>query len=103
MGAVLRPASLRADVGMSRLEGAWDGSATQKVTVGCLIAVASVAGAEAQEQALPPVTVEAPIARPKPPAAKPTAEQKRVRAALRRAARAKAALAKQQAAEAKAL
>ncbi len=103
MGAVLRPASLRADVGMSRLEGAWDGSATQKVTVGCLIAVASVAGAEAQEQALPPVTVEAPIARPKPPAAKPTAEQKRVRAALRRAARAKAALSKQQAAEAKAL
>ena len=103
MGVVLRPASLRAVVGMSRLEGAWDGSATQKVTVGCLIAVASVAGAEAQEQALPPVTVEAPIARPKPPAAKPTAEQKRVRSALRRAARAKAALAKQQAAEAKAL
>ena len=46
-------------------------------------------GAEAQEQPLPPVTVEAPVARKKPPAAKPTPEQLRVRAALRRAARAK--------------
>jgi catecholate siderophore receptor len=66
-----------------------------------LIAVAAMTGAEAQEQPLPPVTVDAPIARPKPPAAKPSAEQIRARNALRRVAREKAAaaaLAKQQAA-----
>ena len=37
---------------------------------------------------MPPVTVEAPVARKRPVATKPTAEQLRVRAALRRAARA---------------
>jgi catecholate siderophore receptor len=100
MSIVLRPASLRAFAGMSRLEEALDTNATQKISVGCLIAMAAITGAEAQEQPLPPVTVEAPIARPKPPAAKPSPEQLRVRAALRRAAKAKAAalLAKQQAA-----
>ena len=35
--------------------------------------------AEAQEQSLPAVTVDAPIARPKPPAAKPSPEQIRAR------------------------
>jgi catecholate siderophore receptor len=50
-------------------------------------------GAEAQEQSLPPVTVDAPIARPKPPAAKPSPEQIRARNALRRIARERAAAA----------
>ena len=69
MSIVLRPNSLRGFAAVGRLEAALEHGPTQKVTVGCLIAVAAMSGAEAQEQALPPVTVEAPIARPKPPAA----------------------------------
>jgi catecholate siderophore receptor len=102
MGVVLRPNSLRVLPGLSQLDAVLENGPTQKVTVGCLIAVAAMTGAEAQEQPLPPVTVEAPIARPKPPAAKPSPEHIRARNALRRAAKAKAAeLAKQRAAEAK--
>ena len=83
------------------LNEAFDGNPTRKVTVSCLIAVASISGAEAQQSPLPPVTVEAPVVRKKPAATKPTAEQIRVRNALRRAARAKQeALAKQAAAAA---
>ncbi len=52
-----------------------------------LIAVASFSGAEAQQSALPPVTIDAPVARPRPAAAKPTADQVRARTAMRRAAR----------------
>ncbi len=43
------------------LNEAFDGNPTRKVTVGCLIAVASISGAEAQQSPLPPVTVEAPV------------------------------------------
>ena len=103
MNGVLRPVSLRSLASAGRQESGLGSSTTRKVSVGCLIAIASVAVAEAQEQPLPPVTVEAPVTRPTPPAAKPTKEQLRVRAALRRAARAKAeALARQKADEAKA-
>jgi len=91
------PRSLRSWIGARRVEEALDTNATRKVTVGCLIAVASLTSAEAQEQPLAPVTVEAPVVRKRPPAAKPTPEQLRVRAALRRAARAT----KQHAAQAK--
>ncbi len=91
MSVVLRPNSLRGYVAIGRLEAALENGPTQKVTVGCLIAVAAMGGAEAQEQPLPPVTVEAPIARPKPPAAKPSPEHIRVRAAVRRISKAKAA------------
>jgi catecholate siderophore receptor len=52
-----------------------------------LIAVASFSGAEAQQSSLPPVTVDAPVARPKSAASKPSADQVRARTALRRAAR----------------
>lgn len=52
-----------------------------------LIAVASFSGAEAQQSALPPVMVDAPVARPRPPAARPSPDQIRARSALRRAAR----------------
>jgi catecholate siderophore receptor len=90
---IKKPATLRSVPGRS--EGSIDSSATRKVTVGCLIAVASIAGAEAQESTLPPVTVDAPVARKRPVATKPTAEQLRVRAALRRAARARRAAAAQ--------
>ena len=52
------------------------------------MAVASVSSAEAQSASdLPPVNVDAPIARARPTSSKPTAEQVRARNALRRAAR----------------
>jgi catecholate siderophore receptor len=100
MGGILRPRTLRGLPALQGIDGVFDGNSTQKVAVGCLIAVAAMSSAEAQEQPLPPVTVDAPIARPKPAAAKPSPEQIRARNALRRAAREKAAaaaLAKQQA------
>ena len=62
----------------------------RKLTVGCLIAVASVTGAKAQSP-LAPVTVDAPVERKKPVVSKPTPEQIRARNALRRAAREKQA------------
>ncbi len=49
--------------------------------------MASFSGAEAQQTNLPPVTVDAPVARPKPAATAPTPDQVRARNALRRAAR----------------
>jgi catecholate siderophore receptor len=52
-----------------------------------LVAVASISGAEAQQSNLPPVTVEAPVARPKPATTTPTPDQVRARNALRRAAK----------------
>ena len=61
--------------------------AARKATVVGLIAVASIGTAEAQQSNLPPVSVDAPVARPKPAASKPTAEQIRVRNAIRREAR----------------
>jgi catecholate siderophore receptor len=100
MDGMLQPRTLRGVTALRGFDGVFDVNATQKVTVGCLIAVAAMGGAEAQEQPLPPVTVDAPITRPNPPAAKPSPEQIKARNALRRAAREKAAaaaLAKQQA------
>ena len=78
----------------------FDGKTGRKVTVGCLIAVASISGAEAQQSPLPPVTVDAPVVRKKPAVTKPTAEQLRARAALRAAhARSKRSRLKQAAAQ----
>jgi catecholate siderophore receptor len=67
----------------------FDTNSSKKASaVAGLIAVASFSGAEAQQSTdLPPVTVDAPVARPRPVASKPTPEQIRVRNALRRAAR----------------
>jgi len=89
MSSPKSPLSLRPLIGGDLISDALDSNATRKVTVGCLIAVASISGAEAQQQPLPPVTVEAPVARKKPTVTKPTPEQLRIRNALRRAARAK--------------
>ncbi|MFZ0115139.1 MAG: TonB-dependent receptor plug domain-containing protein, partial [Xanthobacteraceae bacterium] len=100
-GGVLRPDTLRVLPGLRSFDGVLE-NPTQKVTVGCLIAVAAMGSAEAQEQSLPPVTVDAPIARPRPPAAKPSPEQIRARNALRRIAREKAAAAARAKAEAEA-
>ncbi len=93
MSGMVRPGTLRALPVWCGFDGVFERNPTQKVTVGCLIAVAAVSAAEAQEQPLPPVTVDAPIARPKPAAAKPSPEQIRARNALRRIAREKSAAA----------
>jgi len=62
-------------------------SLTWMVVVAGLIAVASFTGAEAQQSNLPQVTIDAPVARPRPAASKPSPDQLRARTALRRAAR----------------
>jgi len=87
---VRTPLSLRSRLAADAFHAAREATPGRKVTLGCLIAVASISGAEAQAP-LAPVTVEAPVAKKKQTAAKPTAEQLRVRAALRRATREKAA------------
>lgn len=94
MGSVKAPRSLRSLGPGVVLSEALEGNTKRKIGVGCLIAVASITGAEAQQPPLPPVNVDAPVARKKPVASKPTPEQLRARAALRRAARAKQAQAK---------
>src|SRR3954453_15413413 len=88
MGQVVAPKSLRSvaafNVADEKLTG---GSGRTVSAVASLIAVASVSsGAQAQSSNLPPVTVDAPVERPRPAASKPTAEQVRARNALRRAA-----------------
>ena len=90
MDCVRLPRTLRSRVPGAFFDETGDANAGRKVTVACLIAVASITGAEAQSP-LPPVTVDAPVARKQPAATKPTAEQVRVRTALRRAAQAKQA------------
>src|SRR5579871_6556438 len=63
-------------------------SARKASAVAGLVAVASFSGnAEAQQTNLPPVTVDAPVARPRPAASAPTPDQVRARDALRRAAK----------------
>jgi catecholate siderophore receptor len=84
------PRTLRSSVGAEFANENSERNAARKITVGCLIAVASVTGAKAQSS-LAPVTVDAPVERKKPVASKPSAEQVRVRNALRRAARDKQA------------
>lgn len=65
----------------------FDGNSGKISAVAGLIAVASFSSAEAQQATLPPVTVDAPVARPRPAVSKPTPDQVRARNALRRAAR----------------
>ncbi|MDB5522229.1 MAG: TonB-dependent receptor [Tardiphaga sp.] len=88
MGIAKTPRSLRTNT----TDGAYrDGTAVSagKISsVAGLIAVASFGGAEAQQSTLPPVTVDAPVARPRPAVSRPTPDQVRARNALRRAARA---------------
>src|SRR5712671_5635628 len=88
MGHVVAPKSLRSIAAVDLADDKFEGISGRKVTaVAGLIAVASVTGAEAQQSNLPPVTVDAPVARPRPADARPNPEQVRARTALRRAAR----------------
>jgi catecholate siderophore receptor len=88
MGLAVVPRSLRSIAGGHSVENKFDGHSGKAVSaVAGLIAVASVSsGAEAQQSNLPPVTVDAPVARPRPAVSKPTPDQVRARNALRRAA-----------------
>lgn len=88
MGQVLTPRSLRTIAAVKLKEGKSDGVVGTRVSaVAGLIAVASISGAaEAQQSELPAVNVDAPVARHKPVASKPTSDQVRARNALRRAA-----------------
>jgi catecholate siderophore receptor len=82
------PRSLRFEAAVNSLGQTVENNSGKKVSaVAGLIAVASFSGAEAQQSNLPPVTVDAPVARPRPAASRPSPDQLRARSALRRAAR----------------
>jgi catecholate siderophore receptor len=88
MNKAKTPRSLRSNAAINSVSETFDGYSGRKVSaVAGLMAVATFSGAEAQQAPLPPVTVDAPVARPRPAASKPTADQIRARDALRRAAR----------------
>src|SRR6516165_6985520 len=88
MGRAVAPRSLRSVATVELVGESFENNSGPKVSaVAGLIAVASVSGAEAQQSKLPPVTVEAPVARPRPAASRPTPDQVRARNALRRAAK----------------
>src|SRR4051812_32273476 len=87
MNKVKAPRSLRFEAAINSVNQTFENNSGKTVSaVAGLIAVASFSGAEAQQTGLPPVTVDAPVARPRPAAAKPSAAQIRARTALRRAA-----------------
>ncbi|WP_438277827.1 TonB-dependent receptor [Nitrobacter sp.] len=82
------PRSLRTVVATDPTDKSPDVNSVGKVSaVAGLIAAASFSPAEAQQSSLPPVTIDAPVARPHHAAPKPTADHVRARTALRRAAR----------------
>lgn len=88
MGNARAPRSLRRNPAVNAIGETLDNTSARKVSaVAGLIAVASFSSAEAQQSNLPPVTIDAPVARPRPAAARPTPDQIRARTALRRAAR----------------
>src|ERR1700687_1716383 len=88
MGQQKAPRSLRSIAAGNSGSEKFENNSGKKVSaVAGLIAVASFSGAEAQQSNLPPVTVDAPVARPRPAASKPSPDQIRARTALRSAAR----------------
>src|SRR5207244_10428301 len=88
MNKAKAPRSLRLEVAVNSVGQTIENNSGKKVSaVAGLIAVASFSGAEAQQSNLPPVTVDAPVARPRPAASKPSPDQVRARNALRRAVR----------------
>ena len=73
MDRVSVPRSLRFARAAGADYGRQDHDSAKKVTVACLVAASSITGAKAQEAGspLPPVTVDAPVTRPRPVASKP--------------------------------
>jgi catecholate siderophore receptor len=88
MNTAKKPRSLRSSVAMNSVGERFESYSGRKVSaVAGLMAVATLSGAEAQQSNLPPVTIDAPVAKPRPVASKPSPDQIRARNALRRAAR----------------
>ncbi len=88
MGEAKAPRSLRSIATINSVDEKLDNNSGRKVSaVAGLIAVASFSGAEAQQSNLPPVTIDAPVARPRPATSTPSPDQVRARTALRSAAR----------------
>lgn len=88
MNQAKAPRSLRIEAAINSVGQTIENNSGKKVSaVAGLIAVASFTGAEAQQSSLPPVTVDAPVSRPRPAASKPSPDQVRARSALRRASR----------------
>src|SRR5580698_9662110 len=88
MNKAKTPRSLRSNAAVNSASERSENYSGRKVTaVAGLMAVATFSGAEAQQSNLPPVTVDAPVERPRPAMSKPTPDQIGVRNALRRAAR----------------
>jgi catecholate siderophore receptor len=90
MNTAKTPSSLRSNAALNSINETFENYSGRKVSaVAGLMAVATFSGAEAQQSNsnLPPVTVDAPVARARPAVSKPTADQIRARNALRRAAR----------------
>jgi catecholate siderophore receptor len=88
MNLAKAPRSLRFEAAVNSVGQTLENNSGKTVSaVAGLIAVASFSGAEAQQSNLPPVTVDAPVARPRPAASKPSPDQLRARSAMRRAAR----------------
>src|SRR5580692_8739195 len=92
MNQVKAPRSLRSSAAINSVNEKFENYSGRKVSaVAGLMAVASFSGAEAQQSSLPPVTVDAPVARPRPAASRPSPEQVRARNALRAAHRSQTA------------
>ena len=88
MNQAKAPKSLRFQTAITSVNQTIESNSGKTVSaIAGLIAVASFSGAEAQQTGLPPVTVDAPVVRPRPAAAKPSPDQLRARTALRRQAR----------------
>src|SRR4030081_1566341 len=88
MNQAKAPRSLRFEMAINSVNQTIENNSGKTVSaVAGLIAVASFSGVEAQQSNLPPVTVDAPVARPRPAAAKTSPDALRARIALRRAAR----------------
>src|SRR5476649_1420907 len=88
MNQAKTPRSLRSYAAINSVGETFDGYPGRRVSaVAGMMAVASLSGAEAQQSNLPPVTIDAPVARPRPAASRPSPDQLRARTALRRAAR----------------
>jgi catecholate siderophore receptor len=90
MNTAKTPSSLRSNAALNSISETFESYSGRKVSaVASLMAVATFSGAEAQQSNsnLPPVTVDAPVARPRPAVSKPMPDQIRARNALRRAAR----------------
>src|SRR3979411_2272508 len=85
MSTAKTPRSLRFDATVNSVSEKSDNNGRKVSAVAGLIAVASFSGAEAQQSNLPPVTVDAPVARPRPAAANPSPDHLRARTARRRA------------------